>query len=192
MVAIRLEEDGLAYITAKLHEAGTGIASAIQPGALRDPIVFVPDFADPLTLPDLETGGVASQEGANAEFAAYLLFLQRRDPKLTSVIFADPWASMSDLDYVGAPPPELVTMAGTLNYVYALSSLTPQIIWDYRSWVVSYLKFAFVSSLSLKDIQSVADEEPEDLFARLAKSIRHIAVSAYDDESWLIARYERS
>ena len=43
---------------------------------------------------------------------------------------------------------------------------------------------------SLAEIRKLADEEPEDLFQRLAQSVRHVAVNAYDDESWLILRYE--
>jgi len=168
MVAIRLEDEGLAYIAAKLDEASEGLAGAFRKEALWEPIVFVPDFADPLTLPDLETGGVVSQEGANAEFAAYLLFLQKRNPKLKSIIFSDPWASVSDLDYAGLPPRELVTIFGALNYVYDLAELTPALIWDYRAWVVSYLKLAYVSEMTPDEIRNLAEDEPEDLLQRLA------------------------
>lgn len=189
MVAIRLEDEGLEYMGAKLDEAG-GLASVFRKEALWEPVVFVPDFADPLTLPDLDSGGVVNQEGANAEFAAYLLFLKQRNPKLQSIIFADPWAFVSDLDYAGQPPEELVTIFGTLNYVYDLSQLTAALIWDYRAWVVSYLKLAYVSELPPERIQQLADQEPEDLLQQLARSVRHIAVNCYDDESWLVVRHE--
>ncbi|GAA0545784.1 hypothetical protein FHS83_000677 [Rhizomicrobium palustre] len=189
MVALRLEDEGLDYISAKLDEAG-GLASTFRKEAIWEPVVFVPDFADPLTLPDLDSGGVVSQEGANAEFVAYLHFLKQRNAKLQSLILADPFAQVSDLDYVGELPEELVTIFGSLNYVYDISTVSPALIWDYRAFVVSYLKLAYVSEMPPEKIRALAEDEPDDLFARLSRGIRHIAVNCYDDESWLVVRHE--
>jgi hypothetical protein len=176
-------------MAAKLNEADGGIAGELHQETLAEPIVFVPDFADPLTLPDLDSGGVANQEGANAEFAAYILFLKKHNGKLQSLIFEDPWASIADLDYTGEEQEELVPLFGRLCYVYDLSALHPERIWEFRSVAVSYLKLAYVSEMTAGRIRALAEAEPDDLLHRIAHSIRHVAVNAYDDESWLIASH---
>jgi hypothetical protein len=190
MVAIRLEEDAIDYVVGKLGEADGGLAGAFRAEALWEPVVFVPDFADPLTLPDLDQGGVANQEGANAELVSYLLFLKQRNAKLQSIIFDDPWATVGDMDYAGAPPDELITIEGKISYLYDLEALTPDLIWQYRAVTVSYLKLIYISEMSASAIRSLAEEAPDDLSQRLARSVRHIAVNVYDDESWLILRHE--
>jgi len=190
MVAIRLEEDAIAYVAAKLGEAEGGLAGAFRAEALWEPVVFVPDFADPLTLPDLDQGGVANQEGANAELVSYLLYLKQRNSKLQSIIFDDPWATAGDMDYAGTPPDELITIEGKLSYLYDLAELTPELIWQYRAVAVSYLKLIYVSELEAAAIRELAEEAPDDLAQILARSVRHLAVNVYDDESWLILRHE--
>jgi len=190
MVAIRLEDDAIAYAASKLAEVEGGLAGAFRAEALWEPVVFVPDFADPLTLPDLDQGGVANQEGANAELVSYLFFLKQRNGKLQSILFDDPWATAGDLDYAGPPPDELITIDGKLCYLYDLSELTPELIWQYRAVAVSYLKLIYVSEMDANAIRTLADEAPDDLVQRLVRKVRHVAVNVYDDESWLILRNE--
>jgi hypothetical protein len=192
MVAVRLEDDALAFAASQLDAAGGGIAGELHKEALWEPVVFVPDFVDPLTLPELEAGHVASQEGSAAELAGYLLFLKKRNPNLKSVIFDDPWASPGDLDYAGPPPDQLLTMQGRVSYLYDLTEMSPDLVWDYRAIAISYLKIVYVSELSAGEIRALAEDEPADLFHRLAHSVRYVAVNAYDDESWLILRHEES
>lgn len=191
MVAVRLDDNALAFAAAQLDAAGGGIAAELHREALWEPVVFVPDFVDPLTLPDLESGHVASQEGAAAELASYLMFLKKRNGRLHSVIFDDPWASPGDLDYAGPPPDELLTVHGRVSYLYDLAAVSPDLIWDYRAIAVSYLKIVYVSDLTPTQIRALAEEEPDDVFHRLAHTVRHVAVNAYDDESWLILRHEQ-
>ena len=152
--------------------------------------MFLPDFADPLTLPELDYGGVADRDGSAAELASYLMFLKKRDGRLKSVIFDDPWASPADLDYAGPPPEDLLTLQGKITYLRDIAEISPDALWEYRAVATSFLKIVYVSDLSPAEIRKLADEEPEDLFQRLAQSVRHVAVNAYDDESWLILRYE--
>ncbi|MDR3526068.1 MAG: hypothetical protein P4L57_02235 [Rhizomicrobium sp.] len=190
MVAIRLEEDAIDYVAGKLAEAEGGLAGAFRAEALWEPVVFVPDFADPLTLPALDQGGVANQEGANAELVSYLLFLKQRNAKLQTIIFDDPWATAGDMDYAGTPPDELITVEGKLSYVYDITELTPDLIWQYRAVAVSYLKLIYVSEMAVETIRELAEEAPDDLTQRLTRAVRHLAVNVYDDESWLILRHE--
>ncbi len=190
MVAIRLEEDAIDYAAGKLSEADGGLAGAFRLQALWEPVVFVPDFADPLTLPALDQGGVANQEGANAELVSYLLFLKQRNSKLKSILFDDPWATAGDMDYAGPPPDELITIEGKLSYLYDLEELTPELIWQYRAVAVSYLKLIYVSEMEPAAIRELAEEAPDDLTQRLGRAVRHIAMNVYDDESWLILRHE--
>jgi hypothetical protein len=150
----------------------------------------VPDFVDPLTLPDLETGGVAAQDGANAELAGYLLFLKKRNGRLHSLIFDDPWATPGDLDYTGPPPDELLMLQGRVTYLHDIAQISPDLIWDYRAVAVSPLKIIYASEAPAADIRALAEDEPATLFQTLAHSVRHIAVNAYDDESWVIVRHE--
>jgi hypothetical protein len=192
MVAVRLEDEALAFAASQLDAAGGGIAGELHQEALWEPVVFVPDFIDPLALPDLEAGHVASPEGSAAELAGYLLFLQKRNPALKSVIFDDPWASPGDLDYAGPPPDELLTLQGHVSYLYDLAAVSPDLVLDYRSIAVSYLKIVYVSELTPAEIRALAEEEPDDVFHRLAHSVRYVAINAYDDESWLILRHEQS
>lgn len=192
MVAVRLEEEALAYVAAKLDEADGGIAAAIRKQSLWEPVVFVPDFVDPLMLPDLDSdaGWEASQEGAAAELASYLLFLKKRNGRLHSLIFDDPWAALGDLDYTGPPPDELLALQGRVNYLHDIAQVSPDLIWDWRAVAVSTLKIAYVSELTVPEIRLLAEDEPVDMFQTLAGSVRHIAVNAYDDESWVIVRHE--
>lgn len=192
MVAVRLDDDALAFAAAQLDAAGGGIAAELHAEALWEPVVFVPDFVDPITLPDLEAdaGWVASQDGAAAELASYLLFLKKRNGRLHSVIFDDPWATPGDLDYGGPPPEPLLALQGRVSYLYDFAEVSPDLVWDYRAIAVSYLKIVYVSELTPAEIRALAEEEPDDVFHRLAHSVRHVAVSAYDDESWLIVRHE--
>lgn len=194
MVAVRLAEDALAYAVAKLDEADGGLAGAIPAEALWEPVVFVPDFIDPLTLPELDqdAGWGASQEGAASELASFLLFLKKRDGRLRSLILDDPWATPGDLDYDGPPPDELLSLHGRVSYLHDLTMLSPELLLDWRAVAVSHLKIAYLSDLSTDDIRALAEDEPDDVFAILARSIRHIAINAYNDESWLIVRCERS
>jgi hypothetical protein len=192
MVAVRLEDDALAFAAAKLDEANGGIAGELHKDALWEPVVFVPDFLDPIALPELEASHVASPEGSAAELAGYLLFLKQRNANLKSVIFDDPWASPGDLDYAGPPPDELLALQGRISYLHDLTEMSPDLVWDYRAIAVSYLKIVYVSELSPNEIRALAEEEPDDLFHRLAHSVRYVAVNAYDDESWLILRHQQS
>jgi hypothetical protein len=192
MVAVRLEDDALAFASTQLDAAGGGIAGELHKEALWEPVVFVPDFVDPLALPELEASHVASPEGSAAELASYLLFLKKRNANLKSVIFDDPWASPGDLDYAGPPPDELLTPQGRVSYLYDLAEVSPDLIWDYRSIAVSFLKLVYVSELSPAEIRALAEDEPDDLFHRLAHSVRYVAINAYDDESWLILRHEQA
>lgn len=192
MVAVRLEDDALVFAAAQLDAAGGGIAAELHKDALWEPVVFVPDFVDPITLPDLESdaGWVASQEGAAAELASYLLFLKKRNGRLHSVIFDDPWATPGDLDYGGPPSEQLLTMQGRVSYLHDIAEISPDLVWEYRAIAVSYLKIVYLSEATPAEIRALAEEEPDDLFHRLAHTVRHIAVNAYDDESWLIVRHE--
>ena len=192
MVAVRLEDEALAYVAAKLAEAGGGIAGAIHQQSLWEPVVFVPDFVDPMLLPDIDTdaGWGSSQEGAAAELASYVLFLKKRNGRLHSLIFDDPWAALGDLGYAGPPPDELLPLQGRVNYLHDIAMVSPDLIWDWRAVAVSYLKIAYVSELTVPEIRALAEDEPEDIFQTLARSVRHIAVNAYDDESWVIVRHE--
>lgn len=190
MVALRLEDDAIDFMAEKLAEAEGGLPSAFRQEALWEPVVFVPDFVDPIMLPGLDQGGVANQEGANAEFTSYLHFLKQRNNKLQSLILDDPFAQAQDMDYAGPPPEELITIEGKLAYLYNLAELTPDLIWQYRAIAVSYLKLVYVSEMPTEEIKRLCEEEPEDLPQLLARGIRHIAVNAYDDESWLILRHE--
>ena len=167
-----------------------GLAGVFHKHALHDPVVFLPEFAEPDLLPDLEQGGVATQAGADAELASFLLFLKKRNGRLHSLIFDDPWSKPGDMDYAGPPPEEMLAVEGRVNYLYDLSVLTPDLIWNYRAVAVSFLKIVYVSELTEQAIRDLVEEEPADLFERLAHSVRHIAVNAYDDESWVIVNHE--
>lgn len=192
MVAVRLDDEALAFAAAQLAAAGGGIAAELHREALGEPVVFMPDFVDPLTLPALEddAGWVASQDGAAAELASYLLFLKRRNGRLQSLIFDDPWAQTSDLDYDGAPSDDLLVLQGRVSYLQDIAQVSPDMIWNYRAVAVSYLKIVYVSELAPDEIRALAEEEPAGLFHMLSHSMRHVAVNAYDDQSWLIVRYE--
>ncbi len=194
MVAVRLDDDALAFATAQLDAADGGIAAELHREALWEPVVFVPDFVDPITLPDLEVdaGWGASQEGAAAELASYLLFLKKRNGRLHSVIFDDPWATPGDLDYAGPPPEPLLALQGRVSYLYDIAEVSPDLILDYRAIAVSSLKIVYVSELTPAEIRALAEDDPADVFHRLAHSVRHVAVNAYDDESWLIVRHQQS
>lgn len=188
MVALRLEEDALDYVASKLSEA-EGLAGTFHKHCLSEPVVFLPEFADPVTLPDLEQGGVATQAGADAELSSFVHFLKKHNGKLHSLLFDDPWSKPEDMDYAGPPPDELVTLGGRICYLHDLSVLTPDLIWQYRAVSVSFLKIIYVSEFNEQTIRELIEDEPADLFARLAHSIRHIAVNAYDDESWVIVQH---
>lgn len=190
MVALRLEADALDFMAARLEEAEGGLARGFRRDALEEPVVFVPDFADPLTLPDLDQGGVANQEGANAELVGFLHFLKKRNAKLASLIFEDPWARAQDLDYAGPPPDDLITIEGTLAYVHDMAEVSPDLVWQYRAVAVSALKILYVSELDPEEILRLAEIAPDDLIAILALSVRYIAINVYDDESWLIVRHK--
>lgn len=189
MVAVRLEDDALAFMADKLSEAG-GLAGAFRREALWEPVVFLPDFADPLLLPDLEQGGVATQAGADAEFAAYVHYLKKRNGRLHSVIFDDPWSHPDDMDYAGTPPDEIISLEGRVAHLYDLAAVEPDLIWQMRAVAVSFLKIVYVSELSERDIRELLDDDPADLAETLVASVRHIAVNAYDDETWLIVRHD--
>lgn len=193
MTAVRLEDEALAYLAERLTEAG-GLAAMLKPDGLWEPVVFLPDFADPLTLPDLENGGVASQEGADAELVSFLLFLKKRNGRLSSVLLDDPWAQAGDLDYdgeaLGEGRDELLLTQGHVFHLYDMSALSPDSIWRYRAGAVSYLKIVYVLEMPEARLRALAGEEPDDLMVQLAKSVRHVAVNVHDDETWLIARYE--
>jgi hypothetical protein len=191
MVAVRLEDEALDFAMRQLEAADGGIATELQRQALWEPVVFLPDFADPLTMPALDDGGIGDADGAGAELASYLLFLKRRDGRLKSLIFDDPWASPADLDYDGPPPEELLTLDGRVHYLYDIALLSPELLWNYRARAVSFLGLIYVSEMPAEDIRATAEEAPADLFHHLAKSVRHLAVSAFDGESWLILRHER-
>lgn len=193
MVAVRLEDEALAFAATQLDAADGGIAGELHRQALWEPVVFVPDFVDPLTLPDLDedAGWIDSQEGAAAELASYLMFLKQRDPRLRSLIFEDPYATVSDLDYDGATSDDLLLLQGRVAYLMNIDGLTPATIADWRAVAVSALKFVHVSEASPEEIRALAENEPDDVFHRLAHSVRHVAMSAYDDESWLILRHEK-
>jgi hypothetical protein len=44
--------------------------------------------------------------------------------------------------------------------------------------------------MDTETIRALAEEAPDDLAERLVRSVRHVAVNVYDDESWLILRHE--
>jgi hypothetical protein len=193
MVAVRLDDTAIAYAAAKLDEAAGGIAGELHREALWEPVVFVPDFVDPLTLPELDedAGWIDSQEGAAAELASYLMFLKKRDPRLQSLIFEDPFAAVSDLDYDGATSDDLLLLQGRVAYLKDIADITPDAIADWRAVAVSSLKLVYVSEASPAEIRELAEDDPADAFHRLAHTVRHVAMSAYDDESWLILRHEQ-
>lgn len=189
MVAVRLDQAALEFAAHQLEAADGGIAAELHRDGLREPVVLLPDFLDSLTLPELDAGGVADAEGAMAELASYLLFLGRRDRHLKSVIFDDPWASPADLDYAGPPPEELLILNGRVHYLYDIADICLETIWNSRARAVSFLGLVYVSEVSPQAIRALADAAPDDLFHRLAHSVRHLAVSAYDGETWLILRH---
>lgn len=189
MVAVRLEQEALDYVAEKLSEAG-GLAGVFHKHALHEPVVFLPEFVDLDLLPGLEEGGVAVQTGSDAELASFIHFLKKRNGRLRSVMIDDPWSKPDDMDYAGPPPEEMLTIEGRVNYLHDISALTPDLIWNYRAVAVSYLKILYVSELSEQAIRDLVEEEPADLFGQLAHAIRHIAVNAYDDESWVIVNHE--
>jgi hypothetical protein len=191
MVAVRLEDDALDHIAAKLSEAG-GLAGLFGRQMLWEPVVFLPDFTDPLLLPDFEQGGVATQAGADAEFAAFAHYLKKRNGRLHSVIFDDPWSHPGDLDYAGAPSDETVTLEGRIAYLHDLAALSPETLWQFRAVAVSFLKIVYISELRDGAIRGLLESGPPDLTETLVRSIRHVAINVYDDETWLVARHEPS
>lgn len=191
MVAVRLEDDTLDYVAGKLAEAG-GLAAMFSRPALWEPIAFLPDFADPLLLPDPDQGGVATQAGADAEFASFIHFLKKRNGRLHSAIFDDPWSHPGDMDYAGPPPEEMIALEGRVGYLHTISAMAPELIWQYRAVSVSFLKIVYISELGRRPIRDLLEEAPPDLPDRLARSIRHVAVNAFDDETWIVARHEPS
>jgi len=191
MVAVRLDDTAIAYAAATLQTAGGGMATAIRTDALWEPVVFLPDFVDPLTLPELEYGGVGDSDGANAELASYLLFLKKRNGRLHSLICCDPWSVPGDLDYRGTPPDELLMLHGEIHYLHDIAEASPETVWGYRARAVSFFGIVCVSEATPAEIRTLAEEGPNDLFAALARTVRHVAITAYDGESWLILRHER-
>lgn len=191
MVAVRLEDDALDYVAGKLSEAG-GLAGAFRRQGLWEPVVFLPDFADPLLLPDPEQGGVATQAGADAEFASFVHFLKKRNGRLHSVMFDDPWSHPDNMDYAGPPPDEMISLEGRVAYLHDIAAVTPDLIWQYRAVSVSFLKIVYISELRETVIRELLESGPADLPARITRSVRHIAVNAYDDETWIVVRHEPS
>lgn len=189
MVAVRLEDDALEYVRTKLSEAG-GLAGAFRREALWEPVVFLPEFADPDLLPDLEQGGIATQAGADAELASYIHFLKKRNGRLHSLIFDDPWSHPGDMDYAGPPPDEMITIGGRVNYLYDLAALGPDLVWQYRAVSVSFLKIIYVCELEDDAVRHVVEDHADDAFEMLTGAIRHIAVNAFDDETWVIVRHD--
>jgi len=186
MPAFRLDESALDRIASALREAG-GLAALIPRSALRDPVALVPEDVDPDLLDDLDTGGIANQAEADAELSLFLHFLKKRNGRLHGLLFDDPWATPGDMDYAGPPPTEIVTIGGHVMRVHDLAEFVQDLLWQYRANAVSFLKIIFVSELTFEHIRELAEDEPDDLLDRLARSIRHVAVNAYNDETWAIA-----
>jgi hypothetical protein len=83
-----------------------------------------------------------------------------------------------------------LALQGRVSYLYDIAEASPDLIWDYRAIAVSSLKIVYVSERTPAEIRALAEDDPADLFHRLAHTVRHVAVNAYDDESWLIVRHE--
>jgi hypothetical protein len=185
MAAVRLPEDILDQIASTLAETG-GLAAHFPRPALHEPIALVPEETDLDMLENLEAGGVTMKSEADAELSLLLHFLRKRDGQLHSVICEDPWAQPGDLDYRGPPPEELVIIDGHVNYVYDLAEITQELIWEYQANAISFLRIIYVSELTTDQIRALAESDNEDPLHRLAHSIRHIVMSAYDGETWVI------
>lgn len=183
MVAVRLPESVLGQIAASLQEAG-GLAAMFSRAALSNPVAFVPEETDADALEDLATGGIMSQPEADAELSLFLHFLKKRNGRLHSVVFDDPWSQVADLDYSGSPPDEMAVVGGRINYAYDLSQLTQERVWQYRANAVSFLKIIYVSELTVDRIHELAEEGGA--LDVLARPVRHVVVNAYDDETWVI------
>jgi len=189
MVAVRLDETALDYVASAMAEAG-GLAALIPKSALSGPVAFVAEDTDPVALENLEAGGVMSQAEGVAELSLFVHFLKKRNGRLHTMLFEDPWTSPGDLDYAGPPPQEMTIIGGQISYVYDLAELTQELIWQCRANTISYLKIIYVSVLTVERIRELVEEDAANLLPLLARSIRHIAVNAYDDETWVIAEVD--
>ncbi|HUO99861.1 MAG TPA: hypothetical protein VMU01_14400 [Rhizomicrobium sp.] len=186
MVAVRLPESALDYITSALNDAG-GLAERVAKNPILEPVAFVPEDTEPELLEDFSSGGIMSQPEADAELALYLHFLKKRNGRLHSVVFDDPWSKPGDLDYAGPPPEAMAIIAGRINYAYDLAELTQELMWQYRATEISFLRIVYISEMTAPHIHELLESQPADLLSTLARSVRHVAVNAYNDESWIIA-----
>lgn len=186
MVAVRLPESALDYITSALNDAG-GLAERVAKNPILEPVAFVPEDTEPELLEDFSSGGIMSQPEADAELALYLHFLKKRNGRLHSVVFDDPWSKPGDLDYAGPPPEAMAIIAGRINYAYDLAELTQELMWQYRATEISFLRIVYISEMTAPHIHELLESQPVDLLSTLARSVRHVAVNAYNDESWIIA-----
>ena len=190
MPAVRLPDEILDQVAALLAETG-GLASHFPRTVLRDPIALAPEDTDAELLENLESGGVFIQSEADAELSLFLHFLKKRNGRLHSLICEDPWAQPGDLDYRGPPPEELTVIGGHVSYVYDFARLTQELVWEYRANAISFLKIIYVSELTSDRAHALSESEDDPLNS-FARSIRHIVVSAFDDETWVIVSVARS
>ena len=189
MVAVYLGEDALDYVHSALADAD-GLADSIQKSALRAPIVFVTKEHDLVELSDLSSGGVSTQELADAALASFITDQKKKNFSLCSVLFQDPWSKEGDLDYARPPPDTMITLAGRIYYLHDLASITPSVIRDYRARSVSFLKIIYVLDVSVHGFRQIVERLSDKSFEMLGQRVRFVAISAYDDESWIIARHE--
>jgi hypothetical protein len=199
MVAVKLDQSAVNYVRSSLADANGGLAAHVATGAFRDPVVFVDEGYDLAKLHDLESQGITKQAEANKRLAAYIKSLRTAEPSLNAVLFQDPGGKPEDFAYATNIPHALMQLPRSLlafneqrYFLYDIAATKRRAIWQYRGWCVSYLKMGYVLQECPDAIRAAVAAGHPDLLAALARTVRHVLVNAYDDESWIAVAHTPS
>jgi len=188
MTTVDLGHDALDDIFAALRDAGGALAESINKESLSSPVVFAPEMGAPARFVDLDAGGVTTQSQADTGLAYYLELQKRNDFTLCSVVFQDPWIEIGDLTNLGPLPQEMVLIGNGVYYLFDMRAVSPDLIKWFRTRCVSFLKVIYVSSMSPAAFLETIQSGNNDQLSSYVKSAKHVAVSACDDETWIVGR----
>jgi hypothetical protein len=198
MVVVKLDPSAVDYVRSSLADAG-GLAAAVATGAFHGPVVFVDEGYDLAKLNDLESQGITKQARANKQLAAYIKGLRTAEPSLNTVLFQDPGGKPGDLVYTTNIPHALMQLPRSLlafheqrYFLYDIAATKLRTVWQYRSWCASYLKIGYMLQLTPAAIRAAVAPDDADLPPALARTVRHVVVNAYDDESWIAVTHTPS
>lgn len=186
MATIELGKGAIEYAAESLQDE-RGIAALLASKELSSPIVFGPEENVAGRYEDLHAGGVTTQHQADKELANYLRELKRSDFGLCSIFFHNPWIKIEDLRNLGPPPQEIFQLGDSVYYLYDIRDINADVLGKIRSLCISFLKLSYVSTMSVRAIrENVSDAANNEIL--YAQSVRHLIVSACDDETWLVCK----